>query len=204
MTVTTEHERVIRHTQEWLNKVVIGLNLCPFAHAAHANQRIRFVMSTAQDEDRLIADLMREMLTLVEASPEETETTLLIHPWVLTDFLDYNDFLDSADAALDDLGLSGVLQVASFHPHYQFADSAADAIENYSNRSPYPMLHLLREDSVSRASDTYPDIASIPETNIATLRKLGHKGWKALGLSVLINPYPRHPGQNSGQNSGQA
>jgi hypothetical protein len=183
----TAPDQVLRHTQEWLDKVVIGLNLCPFAGAAQANNSIRFAVSSAQTEEQLVTDLSREMLALAEQSPRETETTLLIHPAVLTEFSQYNDFLDLADAMLDQLYLTGVLQVASFHPDYQFADSAPDAIENYSNRSPYPMLHLLREESVSQAVDSHPDIASIPETNIATLRKLGRKGWQQLALSYLAS-----------------
>jgi uncharacterized protein len=184
VTNNPDHAPIVEHTREWLQKVVIGLNLCPFARAAATADLIRFVVSTAKTKDQLIADLTREMLALTEADPEQTETTLLIHPWVLTEFLDYNDFLDIADELLKELDLIGVLQVASFHPRYQFADSEPEAIENYSNRSPYPMLHLLREESVSRAAESHPGVDSIPDTNVATLRRLGHKGWSELNVAV--------------------
>ncbi len=130
---------------------MIGLNLCPFAKAVHAGNQIRYVVSDAQTPEALLADLARELQMLAAADRADVETTLLIHPRVLVDFLDYNDFLDIADAAVEELGFAGTIQVASFHPQYQFADTEPDAIENFSNRSPYPMLHLLREESVERA-----------------------------------------------------
>jgi hypothetical protein len=126
--------------------------------------------------------------TLAAADPAEVETTLLIHPNVLNDFLDYNDFLDITDAAVEELGLTGTIQVASFHPQYRFADTEADAIENYSNRSPHPMLHLLREESVERVLAAYPDAGRIPERNIETLRRIGHHGWRRLGLRAPPDP----------------
>jgi len=170
-------------TRVWLEKAVIGLNLCPFAKAVHAGNQIRYVLSEAQTPETLLADLARELRTLVEADPAEVETTLLIHPHVLDDFLDYNDFLDIVDAAVEDLGLTGTIQVASFHPQYRFADTEPDAIENYSNRSPYPMLHLLREESVERAVAAFPDAGNLPNRNIETLRRIGHDGWRRLGLA---------------------
>jgi hypothetical protein len=182
MTAELSHEDIIRRTRSWLEKAVIGLNLCPFAHAVHARNRIRYVVSSAETDDDLREDLLKELLHLKETDPEETETTLLIHPWVLDDFLDFNDFLDEADNAIMDLDLTGILQVASFHPRYQFADSTPDAIENYSNRSPYPMLHLLRESSIDRAIESHPDVDGIPDKNMDTLSRLGLKGWKALGI----------------------
>ena len=163
---------------------MIGLNLCPFAKAVHAANGIRYVLSGAQTPAALLADLAREVRALAEADPAEVETTLLIHPYVLDNFLDYNDFLDIADAAVEDLGLTGTIQVASFHPHYRFADAEPDAIENYSNRSPYPMLHLLREESVERAVAAFPDAERLPERNIETLRRIGHDGWRKLGLPL--------------------
>ena len=170
----------VEQTRLWLERAVIGLNLCPFAKAVHARRQIRYVVSAAGSEEALLADLMHELQLLAAADPGDIETTLLIHPRVLTDFLDYNDFLDLADAAVEELGLDGFLQVASFHPDYQFADSEPDDIANYSNRAPFPTLHLLREESVDRAVAAFPEAERIYETNIETLRKLGHAGWRAL------------------------
>lgn len=181
-------DEVVAATRAWLEKAVIGLNLCPFAKAVHAGNQIRYAVSDAQTPEALLADLARELQALAAADPAEVETTLLIHPRVLDDFPDYNDFLDIADAAVEELGLAGTIQVASFHPQYRFADTEPDAIENYSNRSPYPMLHLLREESVERAVAAFPDVGRIPERNIDTLRRIGHDGWRRLGL-----PAPRDP-----------
>jgi len=170
----------ITATQRWLEHAVIGLNLCPFAKAVHLKQQIRWVESPARDAEGLLADLVHELQFLAAADPETVDTTLLIHPRALNDFLDYNDFLDVADNAIDELGLAGILQVASFHPDYQFEGTATDDVDNFSNRSPYPTLHLLREDSVARAVAAFPDAASIYERNIETLRRLGAKGWRML------------------------
>ncbi len=167
-------------TTRWLEKAVIGLNLCPFARAPHVQQRLRMRVSHARDTDGLLDDLLGELQSLNAAAPEECETTLLIHPHVLGDFLDYNAFLDTADMAVETLGLDGVLQVASFHPQYQFADSAVDDIENFSNRAPYPTLHLLREASVERAAEAMSDPDEIYRRNMDTLRRLGNAGWQAL------------------------
>ena len=179
----------IAATQHWLEQAVIGLNLCPFAKAVHVKKQIRWVESPALDAQGLLGDLVQELQFLAAADPEKVETTLLIHPHALTDFLDYNDFLDTADAAIEELGLAGVLQVASFHPDYQFAGTAPDDVENLSNRSPYPMLHLLREDSIARAVAAYPDTAVIYERNIETLRRLGAHGWRLL-MSSASPPGP--------------
>ena len=170
----------IEATRRWLERAVIGLNLCPFAKAVHVRGQIRWVLSDATTPEALLETLGEELLWLRDASAEEVDTTLLIHPQVLTDFLDYNDFLENADALVESLGLDGVLQVASFHPDYQFAGSAPDDVENFTNRSPYPTLHLLREDSVSRAVEAFPDAEVIVERNVETLRKLGVDGWRDL------------------------
>ena len=170
----------ISATRHWLEHAVIGLNLCPFAKAVQVKQKIRWVESTARDAQELLDDLVRELEFLAAADPEAVDTTLLIHPQALTDFLNYNDFLDIADAAVEKLGLDGVLQVASFHPGYQFEGTSPDDVENLSNRSPYPMLHLLREDSIARAVAAYPDAAAIYDRNIETLRRLGVEGWRLL------------------------
>ena len=175
-------EKLIADTTRWLERAVIGLNLCPFAKAVHVKGQIRYVVSGATTPEALADDLQRELEFLAEASADLVDTTLLIHPQVLTDFLDFNDFLDVADGIVDELELDGILQVASFHPQFQFEGTEPDDITNYTNRAPYPMLHLLREDSVERAVAAFPDELAIAETNIGTLEKLGIEGWKALGI----------------------
>ena len=175
-----DHDAVIAATVRWMEKAVIGLNLCPFAKAVHVKRQIRYVVSDAATPEALLEQLMDELQHLADADPEKLDTTLLIHPNVLQDFEDYNEFLDVADAALEDMQLDGELQVASFHPEYQFADTEKNDIDNYTNRSPYPTLHLLREESVERAVDAFPEASEIFEKNIATLRALGHAGWDKL------------------------
>ena len=182
MTEKPDEGKVIAATRTWLERAVIGLNLCPFAKPVHLHERIRYFVSAARSPMQLLEDLMAELRVLDAADPEQCETTLLVHPHVLADFLDYNDFLAQADDAVAELGLQGVIQVASFHPRYQFEDAGPDDIENYTNRSPYPMLHLLRESSVERAVTTYPDTTAIYRNNIETLRRLGHEGWRRLWL----------------------
>ncbi|HKO88077.1 MAG TPA: DUF1415 domain-containing protein [Burkholderiales bacterium] len=177
---TPDHADIVAAVQTWMEKAVIGLNLCPFAKAVHAKGQIRYVVSDAQRPEALLEDLLRELETLADSDAAAVDTTLLIHPHVLQDFLDYNDFLDVADAAVEELGLDGVLQVASFHPEYQFEGTGKDDIENYSNRAPYPILHLLREESVDAAVATFPEAETIYQKNIETLRALGHEGWHAL------------------------
>jgi hypothetical protein len=167
-------------TARWLERAVIGLNLCPFARAPYVHGKVRMRVSHARDTDALLDDLCGELQSLNALTADECETGLLIHPFVLTDFLDYNDFLDVADVALQTLRLDGIWQVASFHPDYRFADTAPDAIENCSNRSPYPTLHLLRESSVERAMDSMTDPDSIYRRNIQTLQQLGREGWQKL------------------------
>ena len=178
-------DAVIAATQDWLVKAVIGLNLCPFARAVYAGGRIRFAVSRARAPEALLEALAEELRLLAAADAAETETTLLIHPGVLGDFLDYNDFLEIADALVADLGYEGVLQVASFHPQYRFADVEADDVSNCTNRSPYPTLHLLREASVERAVESHPDTDRIYRDNIETLRRLGHEGWAKLAAGAL-------------------
>jgi hypothetical protein len=169
-------------TRRWLERAVIGLGLCPFAAAAYDPGRVRFVVSEARTAAALRADLCVELERLAGCEPRECETTLLIHPHVLTSFADYNDFLGEADAAVAALGLSGEVQIASFHPQYRFAGTRADAIENYTNRSPYPLLHLLREASIERALRAWPDPAEIYRRNIRTLQALTLAGWRRLWL----------------------
>jgi len=164
--------RVIAATSGWLDRVVIGLGLCPFAKAVQARQQVRYRVTDATSASQLLSVLEEELKTLAAADPLLVDTTLLIHPSALGDFLDYNDFLSDADDKLVELELDGELQVASFHPDYCFADAAPDDAANFTNRSPYPMLHLLREASVSRAVASFPDAARIYERNIATLRGL--------------------------------
>ncbi len=173
-------EQVIFETRRWLEKAVIGLNLCPFAAAAQNGNRVRYCVSTHQTATGLLKELSHELQALQDADPMECETTLLIHPQVLNDFYRYNEFLNESDAAITALGLEGELQIASFHPDYRFADSDAQDMQNYSNRSPYPMLHLLREASITRAVDSYPGIDDIVPNNMRTLRTLGADGWQRL------------------------
>lgn len=164
---------------------MIGLNLCPFAKAVQAKNLIRHVCSPARDTSALREALRAELQLLAAAPLEQVETTLLVHPWVLGDFLDYNDFLDEADALLRELDLEGTLQIASFHPRYQFAGTLPDDIENATNRSPYPTLHLLRESSIERAVAAFPEPEAIFETNQRTLRALGAPGWAKLQARCL-------------------
>jgi hypothetical protein len=186
--VPTSHHTeaaVVDATRRWLEKAVIGLNLCPFAKVVHVKNQIRYAVSNARTLDELQATLTAELQVLDAANPDEIETTLLIHPYVLTDFLDYNDFLDTADAVIAQLGLAGRIQIASFHPDYQFAGTEPDDVDNFTNRSPFPILHLLREESVERAVASFPDASEIFEKNIKTLRGLGVDGWQRLGLGNL-------------------
>ncbi|MGY8562024.1 DUF1415 domain-containing protein [Stenotrophomonas rhizophila] len=170
----------IAETRMWLEQIVIGLNLCPFAKAVYVKDQVRFVLSDATTVEALVEELAEELVLLRDTPAEQIDTTLIVHPDVLTDFLDYNDFLDNADAAIEALDLQGILQVASFHPQYQFEGVAPDDVSNYTNRAPYPTLHLLREDSVERAVAAFPDPDVIVQRNIETLDKLGIEGWTRL------------------------
>ncbi|HLY73751.1 MAG TPA: DUF1415 domain-containing protein [Planctomycetota bacterium] len=167
-------EDAVAATRGWLERDVIGLNLCPFAAAVHEAGQIRYVVSDAQTPVALRDHLIEELLFLNAADPREVDTTLLIHPRVLSDFLEFNDFLDIAEDTVRQLGLNGEIQVASFHPQYQFSETSPDDVTNRTNRSPYPTLHLLREASVDRAVADHPDISEISRRNIETMRRLGH------------------------------
>jgi len=173
-------EDVIAAMRQWIEKAVIGLNLCPFAKAVYVKNQVRYVVSHAQHLDGFLEDLDRELDFLAAADPEEIDTTLLIHPTLLPDFLDFNDFMQLAEAAVGEHGLDGVIQIASFHPAFQFEGTEPDDIANFTNRAPYPTLHLLREASIERAVAAFPEAETIYERNIATLKSLGHAGWAAL------------------------
>lgn len=166
-----DNSQIERASRQWLEEIVIGLNLCPFARKELVNDRVRFVVSEADSEEALLRGLQEE-LQFLEDNPD-IETTLLVHPGMLADFDDYNDFLSAADGLLELLELDGIYQIASFHPDYRFAGTAPEDAENYTNRSPFPMLHLLREASVTRAVDSHPDPDAIPERNIALMEEIG-------------------------------
>lgn len=170
-------DAVLAATRHWLTRAVIGLNLCPFAKGVHVKGQIRYAISAARTAPEVLDDLERELKLLAEADPEQVDTTLLIVPHALSEFLEYNDFLYFAERLLASLGLDGTLQIASFHPEYQFAGSEPDDVENCTNRSPYPILHLLREDSIARAAEAFPVAADIYERNQETMRRLGLAGW---------------------------
>jgi hypothetical protein len=176
--------KIIAETKAWIERAVIGLNLCPFAKAVHIKKQIRYVVSRAATPESLHMDLVAELKTLQHADPATIDTTLLIHPFVLGDFLDFNDFLEVADRTVEDLDLTGEIQVASFHPHYQFADTGPDDIENYTNRSPYPVLHLLRESSIDNAVSAFPDASEIFEKNIETMHRIGRQGWDEIANQI--------------------
>jgi uncharacterized protein len=173
---------VVRDTRRWLERAVIGLNLCPFAKSVHIKEQIRYAVSTATRAESLLADLATELDGLAAHDATLRETTLLIVPNWLHDFLDFNDFMEEAERLLASRGLEGVLQLASFHPQFQFAGTDQDDITNFTNRSPYPTIHLLREESIARAVRAFPQPEAIYETNMNTLRKLGSNGWLALGV----------------------
>lgn len=178
MSVTPE--AAIAQTQDWLERAVIGLNLCPFAKAVHTKNQIHWAVCEAPDAPVLLEALEYEIKSLLALADTARATTLLIAPNAFADFLDFNDFMAQADDVLDDLGLVGEIQLASFHPRYQFAGTAPDDITNYTNRAPYPTLHVLRESSIDQAVQSFPDAAAIYETNMRTLTALGHAGWGAL------------------------
>ena len=173
-------------TQRWLERAVIGLNLCPFAKAVHVKGLIRYVVSEATTPAELLSDLKIESNSLANMSADcvsiAYDTTLLIAPYCLQDFLDFNDFLAKADKLLSKMKLVGTLQLANFHPQYQFAGTAPDDITNFTNRAPYPTLHLLRESSIDQAVEAFPEAESIFEVNMETMERLGVQGWNALDV----------------------
>jgi len=173
-------------TRAWLERAVIGLNLCPFAKAVHVKGQVHYAVSAATDTESLLDELAAELQALMAMPEAVRDTTLLMAPCMLQDFLDFNDFLAQADAALVRLGLDGELQIASFHPHYQFAGTVADDITNYTNRAPYPTLHLLREASIDRAVEAFPEAEEIFGRNMQTLQALGVAGWAALNVGASM------------------
>ena len=180
----TTPETAIADTRRWLERAVIGLNLCPFAKAPHVKGQIHYAVCDGADAQDVLALLRAELQALAALDPAARETTLLIAPHLFADFLDFNDFLGQADAVLHDLALEGTLQIAPFHPRFQFAGTAADDITNATNRAPHPTLHLLREASIDRAVAAFPEAATIYEANMATLRKIGHDGWAMLDVGA--------------------
>lgn len=180
--------RVEQDMRTWLERAVIGLNLCPFAKAVHVKGQVHYAVCLSTDPQVLRQDLVRELQALAAMDPEVRDTTLLVAPLCLPDFLDFNDFLDEAERALVELELDGILQIASFHPDFQFAGTAADDIGNFTNRAPYPTLHLLREASIDRAVEAFPEAEMIFEKNMQTLERMGHAGWAALqvGPTALV------------------
>ncbi|MBP7453514.1 MAG: DUF1415 domain-containing protein [Ottowia sp.] len=177
---------VVADTQRWLERAVVGLNLCPFAKAPHTKGQIHYAVCTSGEPEALLRQLQDELGTLADMAPEERETTLLMAPRQMADFLAFNDFLDAADAMLEELELEGVLQIAPFHPRFQFADANENDIGNATNRSPYPTLHLIREESIDRAVEAFPDAEAIFEGNIAKLQALGDAGWAALDVGPSV------------------
>ena len=183
----THDEPEIAETRAWVDRVVIGLNLCPFAKAVQVKGLVRYVLSSATDPASLLADLTGELERLADVPADRLETTLLIHPRALVDFAEYNDFLEVAEDTVAELELEGIIQIASFHPQYQFAGTEPDDIDNATNRSPWPTLHLIREDSIDRAVQAFPEAEAIYETNIETLRRLGPAGWAELQRQCRVD-----------------
>ncbi|MBY6284755.1 DUF1415 domain-containing protein [Neisseria flava] len=179
---TPDSATVTDHTRQWLVKAVIGLNLCPFAKAPHVKNLVRISVSQARHLDGFLEDLDRELQLLGDTPADELETTLLVHPTLFPDFDTFNQMLDIADAAVVDNGLEGIIQIAPFHPDFQFEGTDSDDIGNYTNRSPYPTLYLIREDSIAKAAQAFPDASAIFERNIALLEKMGHEGWDKLDI----------------------
>ena len=177
-----DDDTLIQHTRIWLEKAVIGLNLCPFAKTPYVKNRVRISISHAKHLDGFLEDLDRELQLLGNTPADTLETTLLIHPDLFPDFFVFNDMLDIAEQAIVDNELEGVIQIAPFHPDFQFDGTDADDISNYTNRSPYPTLHLIREDSIAKASAAFPNAAAIFERNIALLEEMGQTGWDKLDI----------------------
>jgi hypothetical protein len=182
---TPDDTRVIAQTRCWLEQAVIGLQLCPFAKAPHVKGLVRYAVSGARTADNLLTDLAHELEHLHRSPANEVETTLLIHPQVLSDFLEYNQFLEASERLIRQLELEGEIQIAGFHPQFQFAQTLTDDLGNATNRSPWPTLHLLREASIERAIQAHPQTQFIYETNIATMERLGPQGWARLQQQIL-------------------
>ena len=178
-----EHD-VIADTRRWVDRAVIGLNLCPFAKAVQVKGQVHYAVSRAEAVPDLIKDLAVQLQALVNEDAEDRDTTLLMVPHGFDDFLAFNDFLDLADELLMDMELEGVIQVAPFHPQFQFEGTTADDVTNATNRSPYPTLHLLREESIDRAVEAFPEAEAIFEANLQTLNQLGSAGWQALQVGA--------------------
>jgi hypothetical protein len=176
--------RAVDDTRRWLERAVVGLNLCPFAKAVLVKQQVHFCASEAQDAAGVLDDFARELDALVALPAQERDTTLLVLPHAFADFLDFHDLTQRAERLVRKRGLEGVVQVASFHPRFVFAGTGEDDITNYTNRSPWPTLHLLREESIDRAVAAFPDASAIYEANMATLRRLGPEGWRALDVGA--------------------
>ena len=166
-------EKVVSATIAWLERFVIGLNLCPFARAIHVKNHIRYVVSHARKSSVLLEDLRQELLSFAGCSADQVDSVLLIHPHALNDFANYSGFLELCNLLIAELDLEGVVQIASFHPDYQFAENEAEDVTNYTNRSPYPMLHLLRESSVTRALESFPNSENIVNRNISLMKAMG-------------------------------
>lgn len=175
---------VIEDTRRWLRRAVIGLNLCPFAKSVDVKDQVHYAVTRNVGFKDLLADLKQELNALAALDATERDTTLFIAPDGLVDFLEFNDFLAQANRLLAKLGYDGIFQIASLHPQYQFADAPQDAITNCTNRSPYPTLHLLREDSIDRAVKAFPHAEAIFETNMRTMERLGPDGWSALDVGA--------------------
>jgi hypothetical protein len=173
---TMDDEDIIALTRSWVEQAVIGLNLCPFANAVARKEQIEYRISHAREPEDLLQDLSLALQTLIDTPAERLDTLLLIHPWVLSDFLDFNDFVGLAEDMLEQIGLSGIVQIASFHPQYQFAGVAPDDVTNATNQSPFPTLHLLREDSLDRAIAAMPDTDQIVDQNLALMHRMGKAG----------------------------
>ena len=172
-------------TRHWLERAVIGLNLCPFAKAVHVKGQVHYVVHLGDDDDAGLLDvLLAEAQALVDRPASERDTTLLMAPHTLADFLDFNDFTARAERRLARAGFEGTLQLASFHPRFQFGGTEADDIGNATNRAPYPTLHLLREESIDRAVEAFPEAEAIFERNIEVLEQLGAAGWAALDVGA--------------------
>ena len=175
-------EQVLADTRRWIEKAVIGLNLCPFAKSVYVKNQVRIVVSHARHLDAFLDELDHELLLLRDTPAEQIDTTLLVHPTLFPDFEVFNDFLNVVDDVVAEHELDGVVQVAPFHPLFQFEGTEADDVTNCTNRAPFPTLHLLREDSVERAAESGADADTIVERNQQRLRELGAAGWQALLL----------------------